>query len=531
MGIRIPLKAGSIIRMPNQGKYIIEEKIGEGGLSLVYSAKTMTNGYPVMIKEFFPYGYAQRAVRPVRAADGTVLVRKDRVYAEAGSEERFQRCLKAFEQEGQLGSAARLTNFQVISFADCGDGYAVLPGWSSDTCSVEDLVSGWLESPPTAIDPVFSDLARVRFALIIISSLLTALSSLHEQLRLLHLDISPNNIVWAGQNRTSPQNGAAFLTDFGCSVLLAEGSSFPSEYVLSCSRDYAAPEYRGGKLDYTTDIYAVGRLLAFLCRGHRVFEPYTTPEAEIQQLKIPDRHRQTLSAILQKATAVQMTARYPSARAMQEAVQALLDAMPLHPINENNTDAFTLYSLKFLMEGSRATHYGWANELCDRRGVSIDIPEFACCPIASIPNGRFSDDRCFLQTILPEEIFDYLQKRISGSPDPRQTLGQIMTGNYPDLWKIDLSSMFMNYGLNRLFVICRSLLTSEAAFDIDIDLLFHLPGDDIDYFQRCFLECTGGDRSKGLALLVLFALLGKGEFGFAHLARHSPSELRRMFAQ
>ena len=30
MGIRIPLKAGTVIRMPNQGKYIIEEKIGEG---------------------------------------------------------------------------------------------------------------------------------------------------------------------------------------------------------------------------------------------------------------------------------------------------------------------------------------------------------------------------------------------------------------------------------------------------------------------------------------------------------------------
>ena len=531
MGIRIPLKAGTVIRMPNQGKYIIEEKIGEGGLSLVYSAKTMTNGYPVIIKEFFPYGYAQRAVRPVRAADGTILVRKGCVYAEAGSEERFQRCLKAFEQEGQFGSVAHLTSFQVISFADCGDGYAVLPGWSSDTCSLEDLVNGWLESPPGAIDPVFSDLGRVRFALVIISSLLTALTSLHEQLHLLHLDISPNNIVWAGQSRTSPQHGTAFLTDFGCSVLLAEGSSFPAEYVLSCSRDYAAPEYQDGKLDCTTDIYAVGRLLAFLCRGHRAFDLHTTPEAEIQRLKIPDRHRQTLSAILKKATAVLMTERYPSARAMQEAVQLLLDAMPLHPINENNTDAFTLYSLKFLMEGSRATHYSWANELCDRRGVSIDIPEFACCPIASIPSGRFLDDRRFLQTTLPEEIFDYLQKKINASPDPRQTLGQIMSGNYPDLWKRELSSMFMNYGLNRLFAICRSLLTAERAFDTDINLLFHLPGDDIDYFQRCVLECSGGDRSKGLALLVLFALLGKGEFGFAHLARHSPSELRRMFDQ
>ena len=73
MGMRIPLKPGSIIKMPNQGQYVICEKIGEGGLSLIYSAKTKANGYPVIIKEFFPAEHAHRAEKTLRSGDGNVI--------------------------------------------------------------------------------------------------------------------------------------------------------------------------------------------------------------------------------------------------------------------------------------------------------------------------------------------------------------------------------------------------------------------------------------------------------------------------
>ena len=143
MGMRNPLKSGQIIKMPNQGQYVIGEKIGEGGLSLVYSAKTKGNDYPVVIKEFFPAKHAVRAKKTIRADDGTIIEKKDRVYPEMHHAEHFFRCLSAFEQEGRLGSAAHIDHFQIICFSDCGNGYAVLPRWSNDTCSFDDLVLEW----------------------------------------------------------------------------------------------------------------------------------------------------------------------------------------------------------------------------------------------------------------------------------------------------------------------------------------------------------------------------------------------------
>lgn len=272
IGMRKPLKPGSIIKMPNQGQYVICEKIGEGGLSLIYSAKTKSNDYPVIIKEFFPAEHARRAEKTLRAEDSTIIEIKNRVYPDSDYVDRFNRCLSAFEQEGQLGSSARMNTFQIISFSDCGEGYAVLPRWSNDSCSFYDLVNGWRSSPPASVDPVFTDLGRVQFSLTAISSLLSAISSIHAQ-DMLHLDISATNVVWAGHSRTAPENGSAFLTDFGCSVLMAENEPYPAEYVLSYSKAYAAPEFalKDGRLTFATDIYSVGRLITFLCLGQRAF--------------------------------------------------------------------------------------------------------------------------------------------------------------------------------------------------------------------------------------------------------------------
>ena len=172
MDMRLPLNPGSIIKMPNQGQYVICEKIGEGGLSLIYSAKTKVNEYAVIIKEFFPAEHAHRARKTLRANDGTIIEKKNHVYPDRDYVDRFNRCLSAFEQEGQLGCSARMNNFQIISFSDCGNGYAVLPRWSNDSCSFDVLVDNWRLSPPASNDPVFTDLGRIRFALIAIGSLL-----------------------------------------------------------------------------------------------------------------------------------------------------------------------------------------------------------------------------------------------------------------------------------------------------------------------------------------------------------------------
>lgn len=523
MALRNRLKPGSVVKMPNGGQYVICEQIGEGGLSLIYAAKTKCNNYPVIVKEFFPAEHAHRAEKTLRASDGTILEKKDRVYPDSDHSERFERCLCAFEQEGQLGSCARLNSFQIISFTDSGNGYAVLPRWSNNSCSFDDLVDNWRFSPPTSNDPVFTDLGRIHFALMAIGSLLAALSSVHEQ-GMLHLDISPSNVVWAGQNHSSPENGIAFLTDFGCSVYM-EDKAYPAECVLSYSKKYAAPEYglKNGRLTEATDIYSVGRLLMFLCMGHRAFCEHLTLEQLVDELHIQDRCRKQLLAVIQNATSENMLDRYQSATEMQEAVTELLRMIPANPINPDCSTAFSLYSLKSMLEGSLDTRYSWAHELCDRRGSTITLPEKVHQPISNPVGGRFVDDETFLRTILPREIFTYLWAQISKEADKQFCLSSIMTGNYDNEWKKEICRLMRRYD-TRMDVLTKSrtLLVDTSAFSVDQKTLFRVLGKDGARLSECYYNCDIQRAPYiGLALFIMFALLGVD--GFAKLIP-SPSQ-------
>lgn len=505
--------------MPNGGRYQIGEQLGEGGLSLIYAGKTAGNGYPVTIKEFFPSEHARRA----EVGQGG----EDRVCPDPGYEDRFARCLQAFEQEGQLGSAAHRQNFQILSFSDCGAGYAILPRWSDDSCSLLDLADGWLDQAPPSPDPVFTDLGRVTFALQVISSLLSALEAVHNQ-GMLHLDITPTNVVWAGQSRTSPKNGAALLADFGCSVLMTDGA-YPAEYVLSYSRGYAAPEYdhAGGFLNESTDLYSVGRLLIFLLRGDRAFYKHTSLERELAQLNIPGRLQKSLLDLAETAANPQMGLRYQSAEEMQGAVTEILEQLPAHPINTDNTAAFTLSSLKSMLEGSLDTRYSWARELCDRRDVSIDLPEAVLLPLSALPEGKFRSDRAFLEALLPDTALSYLEAQGEGWEE------RILSGNYPEAWRGELARQLSGYTMQWLLSKCRGLRPNQGALRADLEVLQQLPGPDMDYFKQCYLTCLpviAGEPAKALALLTLFALLGQGDRGFSAFCGHSPSAICRLLS-
>lgn len=409
-----------------------------------------------------------------------------------------------------------------------------MPRWSNDSCSFEELVRGWRQSPPVSADCVSPDFGRLHFALTAISSLLSAVASIHEQ-NMLHLDISATNVVWSGHSRTTPENGATFLTDFGCSVLMAEGEPYPAEYVLSYSKSYAAPEYtlKDGELTRATDIYSVGRLLTFLCLDQRAFYKHSKIKDLIERLHIPQRFRNSLLTIIEKATQEQMCERYQSAAEMQEAVSELLSAIPAHPINPDNSKAFSLYSLKSMLEGSLDTRYSWAHELCDRRGVTMDIPAQLHQPVSNLPNRRFADDTAFLRAVLPKEIFQYLSDQISKETDRQFAVNSIMSGNYPAEWKTAISNQFSGtyYQLPDLFAKCRTLLHSERTLKDSISFLFRISGADISYFEYCYTQCAFEIRNalyKGFALLVIFALLGEGESGFAAFAQHSPSEICKL---
>lgn len=504
---RTPLPENYPLYMENGGEYIIKRKIAEGGFSLVYEAETPGGTAPVVIKEYFP-------------AEGAFRNTQNKVVPLVGYEDSFLRNLNQFNSEGVAGGQVAKYTFQTVSFLSCGNGYALMQEESQDMVSISDLVASWSESPPIPYtgnlkdaDPVFTDLTRLKYSLHIIESVLSVLSTIHKS-GYLHLDISNRNVIWAGADQTTGRNCVAFIADYGCVVSLTNGIHQPS-YQLSYSPGFAAPEIQKGlnQLAPATDIYSVGMLLFFLCIGNSALEISRNRKRqvvrELSYLKLPQRIRDCLVDILCTATA-DKDCRYQSAYVMQEEIRKLDEMIPIHPINPDNTCAFTLYSLKSMLEGSLGTHYSWAHELSDRRGISIVCPNWIWEPIASIPNGGYANELVFFDCIMPRYISRFFAKKIETNKAVSMT--DILSCNYPQSWKNELSRIIIAYGSDELVDKCETLLFDANAFLKNKDLLFAILENDCilkRFYNRCNL---GGDVHIGLAIIALYALLGDDYF-------------------
>ena len=507
---RQPLPNGYRIKMPNGAVYTINHLIGEGGFSFVYSSDTAGGTASAVIKEFFPVRGA------FRNKDGIVL-------PVVGNEENFRRNLTRFENEGFIGGKVSEVSFQTIAFLNTGTGYAVMKHESKDMQSVSDLVKRWRTHPPTPFtgsladcDPIFPDMVRVRYALRIIESVLVALEVVHNN-GYLHLDISGHNVIWAGHDVETGEHCEAFLADFGCSVKMDSGEYHP-EYPFSYSPGFAAPEVQQNTdcLTPATDLYSVGVLLFYLCVGEHALEITHNRKRQIHRetahLAIPKRILADLQKIITTATSA-MPDRYQTVSSMLKDVRTLRNAIPVHPLNPDNTKAFTLYSLKSMLIGSEDSHYSWADELQDRMGVdSIVHPE-------SIYSGlswkTFDDDESFLQSVLSEEIYAVLMERIAEQPNRDIALKGILSCNYDFAWKRDICRRVQKYGTRRLLETSRSLLNDEKSFFVNQRILFQLLSKEGERLRECYYNCNSNIRKApyvGLAMFTLFALLGPDGF-------------------
>lgn len=504
---RTPLPENYPLYMENGGEYIIKRKIAEGGFSLVYEAETPGGTAPVVIKEYFP-------------AEGAFRNTQNKVLPLVGYEDSFLRNLNQFNSEGVAGGQVAKYTFQTVSFLSCGNGYALMQEESQDMVSISDLVASWYESPPIPYtgnlkdaDPVFTDLTRLKYSLHIIESVLSVLSTIHKS-GYLHLDISNRNVIWAGTDQTTGRNCAAFIADYGCAVSLTNGIYQPS-YQLSYSPGFAAPEIQKGlnQLAPATDIYSVGMLLFFLCVGSSALEISRNRKRqvirEIAYLKLPQRIKDRLIDIICTAIA-DKDCRYQSAYVMREEIRKLDEKIPAHPINPDNTRSFTLYSLKSMLEGSLENHYSWAHELCDRRNIVIDYPEWIWEPISSVPNRRYENERDFFDCIMPRYVSIFFDKKLEKNKDI--SMADVLSCNYPRNWKNELCQTIIAYGSDELVDKSETLLCDANVFLQNKDLLFTILENDGSlkrFYNRCNL---GEDIHVGLAIITLYALLGGDYF-------------------
>ena len=181
---------------------------------------------------------------------------------------------KRLERECVIGNLVRKYCNQVFPLEQTDNGYAILKRASLSSKPILQILDEWEMNPPTRKGS-HQDVARVQYALNIVSSILNGLQRMHNQ-GILFLDSSPGNIFFEAPEKDldcSGQGGTAYFIDFGLSRIMDENHEYQQEQdeinELTCS--YAAPErFTGGILTPAADLYSITALLLVLCAGRKI---------------------------------------------------------------------------------------------------------------------------------------------------------------------------------------------------------------------------------------------------------------------
>ncbi len=194
------------------GRWKLEEKIGEGGLGVVYRATAVADGVSI-----------EAAVKVLRPGMNTGLFH-----------ERFQK-------ERQI--LAALEHPGIARLMECGAEAGGRSYLAMEYVSGKDLEDHLLQND-------LSRSAKVALA----ESVVRAVEYLHSRL-VVHGDIKPGNVMVTG-------SGATKLLDFGAARLLDNRDSSSGLTKLMLTPHYASPEQKNGAgPSVASDIYSLGRLL------------------------------------------------------------------------------------------------------------------------------------------------------------------------------------------------------------------------------------------------------------------------------
>jgi serine/threonine protein kinase len=252
-------------------RYLIVRIIRSGGMGAVYEARDERLAEaPCAVKEMLPH------------------------HAVGGEEAAFLK--RRFEEE--MAILAHLSHPSIPSVRD----YFILDGIGY---IVMDLVHG--ESLYEIMQRAGGALPPSRVIEIGVE-LLQTLEYLHErEPPVLHRDIKPENVmIEAGRVR---------LIDFGIARSL-DGESGTQTAVGTLN--YASIEQLQGRAEVRSDIYSVGATLFHALTGQMPVTLEIPPLDEVVEGVHP-----ALGAVIDKALMMQRAARFPSARAMREALEAL----------------------------------------------------------------------------------------------------------------------------------------------------------------------------------------------------------------
>jgi serine/threonine-protein kinase len=263
------MRAGFVVR-----DYVLEEKIGEGGMGEVWRSRHQMLNKPVAIK-----------------------VMAEQLLADPSFEARF-----IHEAQAQ----ARLQHPQIIGatdfFREQGRYYLVMP-----------MIEGYSLEERLKRGPM-----PIEEALWISADVLAALDYAHQQ-AVIHRDVKPSNIL-------IDRNGRAYLTDFGIALMMGQERKTRTGIAIGTTH-YMSPEQirRPRGVDHRTDVYSFGCVLYEMLTGRTPFEvgdaeedtDYVIKEAHVHRAPEPLRRfnpsiPQTVEAIVMRALAKNPDERFVS---------------------------------------------------------------------------------------------------------------------------------------------------------------------------------------------------------------------------
>ena len=221
-----------------EGTYRILKKLGQGSFGITYLAEHTALGKKVAIKEFFMKDFNSRL------DDGSITAMTDGSFS-YNYGQKFKR---------EALNLAKLEHPNIVRVTDCFDE-------NSTYYYVMDFVEG-----ENLNDYLKSHTISEEEAVSIVKDVASALTYMHDQHHMLHLDLKPGNIM----RRAS--DGHIFLIDFGLSKNYnSDGQPETSTTIGLGTPGYAPIEQsnqaRGGEFRPTIDVYALGATLFKLLTG------------------------------------------------------------------------------------------------------------------------------------------------------------------------------------------------------------------------------------------------------------------------
>ncbi len=289
------------------GRYVLFDKIGEGGMARIYLGRAEIGGDKLLVvKQMLPL---------------------------FSNTTRFSKLLI---DEAKL--AAELTNSNIVQVFDLGREDNVL-------YIAMEYVEGFDLRQLLQQCSKRQIALPLEFSLFIITEILKALDYAHrkkseagEPLGIVHRDVSPSNVLLSF-------HGEVKLCDFGIARAMAVNEEVPDE-AIEGKAGYMSPEAaRGEALDARADVFSLGIVLWELVAGRKLYrgatgQPPSLAQASLAEIpQLPDRslpQQAVLYRIISRALSVDIKARYGSCRDMRRELDEYIQ-----------TAGFTVSQLKF----------------------------------------------------------------------------------------------------------------------------------------------------------------------------------------